>query len=176
MTVATVLDQVCVFFGGAYDAPTRTYRTPTVAGLSVVRRAWAKRDDFAEYFVGQAPGTMTGCQMVVQIPDDSDRRVALPAITGRRKHRYSVELHCFVWSKAPYAEDVQDFVHALGDAIKAKIRTDVTLGTGGIEAGAFQVGEGDGDIASHREQGETTDEGTKAYLLISFEAHAYDVA
>jgi len=180
VTAATVIDQVCQFFGGPYDATTRTYRTPTVTGLSVVRRAWAKRDDFADYFAGQPQGTMTGCQMVVQIADTRDHRVALPAIQGRRKVHYAVEAHCFVWSKAPYAEDTQDFVYTLSDAIVAKIRTDPTLGTGGIETGNFQVGEGSedggGEILTHREQGATTDEGTKAYLLIAFEAHAYDVA
>lgn len=176
MTAATVADQICQYFGGPYVPAFRNYRTPTVAGISLVRRAWAKRDDFADYFFGQPPGTATGCQMVVWLSDDSDRRVALPAVTGRRKVRYQVEMHCFVWSTASYAEDVTDFVYALGDAIKAKIRTDPTLGTGGIENNAFQVGEGDGEIALHREQGATTDEGTKAYLLVQFEAHAYDVA
>ena len=179
-TTATVADQVCTFFGGAYDTPTRTYRTPTVAGLSVVRRAWAKQDDAADYFVGQAPGTTTGCQMVVFITDTRDHRVALPAITGRRKVHYAVEMHCFILSTAAYAEDVQDFTYALRDALVAKIRTDPTLGTGGIEAGNFQVGEGSedggGEIMTHFEQYDTTAELTKAYLLVSFEAHAYDVA
>jgi hypothetical protein len=81
-----------------------------------------------------------------------------------------------VWSTAQYAEDVADFVYSLGDAITARIRADITLGTGGIENNAIQVGEGGTRIARHREQGATTDEGTKAYLLIQFEAHAYDVA
>jgi len=180
VTTATVIDQVCQFFGGAYDAATHTYRSPAVAGLSVVRRAWAKRDDFADYFAGQTVGTATGCQMVVQIPDTRDRRVALPAIQGRRKVHYGIDLHCFIWSKAAYAEDCQDFVYTLRDAIIARIRTDPTLGTGGIENNAFQVGEGSedggGEIATHMEQGATEAEGTKAYLLIQFEAHAYDVA
>lgn len=179
-TAVTVLDQVCQFFGGAYDPGTRTYRTPTVSGLSVVRRAWAKRDDYADYFVGQAQGTMTGAQMVVQVPDTRDRRVALPAIQGRRKVHYALELHCFVWSKALYVEDCQDFTYGLRDAIIARIRTDPTLGTGGIEAGNFQVGEGSedggGEIMTHVEQPATVDDATKAYLLVTFEAHAYDVA
>lgn len=179
-TTVTVIDQVCQFFGGAYDPLTHTYHTPAVSGLTVVRRAWAKRGDFNEFFTGAPIGTVTGCVMVVQIGDTRDRRVALPAIQGRRKVHYGVDLHCFLWSKAGYSEDGQDFTYALRDAIVAKIRTDPTLGTGGIEAGNFQVGEGSedggGEIATHLEQQVTEDETTKGYLLISFEAHAYDVA
>lgn len=177
---ATIVDQICQFFGGAYDSTTHSYHTPTVTGLSVVRRAFQKRDDFADYFYGQPAGTATGCQMVVFLPDTKDRRVALPAVTGRRKTNFAVELHCFVWSKALYAEDTQDFVNALCDGIVAKIRTDPALGTGGIENGAFQVGEGQedggGEIATHMAQPYTDTEGTKTYLLVSFEAHSFDVA
>lgn len=180
MTAATVVDQICQYFGGAYDANTHTYHFPPAAllaaGLSVVRRGVPKRNDWAEYIQGQPAGTMTGVVMLVWIGDDEDARVTLPAIQGRRKVRYVVELACYVWSKTAYAEDVSDFVYAFGDAIKTRIRLDPTLGTGGIEAGNFQVGEGDGRIAVHREQGETTADGTKAYISISFEAHAYDVA
>jgi hypothetical protein len=188
VTTSTVLDQVCQFFGGPYDANTHTYRTPPApllaAGLSVVRRAWAKRDDFFDYTANLGSpvgvGVATGCQMVAQIGDTRDHRVALPAIQGRRKVHYAIDLHCFIWSKARYAEDCQDFTYTLRDALVAKIRTDPTLGTGGIENNAFQVGEGSedggGEIVTHMEQAASEAEDTKAYLLISFEAHAYDVA
>ena len=175
----TVLDQICQFFGGPYDATLHTYHTPTVTGVSVVRRAFAKRDDFADYVYGQPVGTVTGCQMIAQISDTRDRRIALPAVLGRRKTRFTVDLHCFIWSKAAYVEDAQDFMYALRDAVIAKIRTDPTLGTGGIEAGNFQVGEGREDneeIVTQMQQQVTETEGTKGYLLVSFEAHSYDVA
>jgi len=179
-TAATVIDQVCQFFGGAYDPLTHTYHTPTVAGLTSVRRGWAKRDDYAEYFAGAPVGTTTGCLLVAQIPDTRDHRVALPAGQGRRKVHYAVELHGFLWSKAGYVEDGQDFGYALRDAMVARIRTDPGFGTGGIEAGNFQVGEGSedggGEIVTHLNQWVTDDECSKGYLLISFEAHAYDVA
>jgi hypothetical protein len=74
-------------------------------------------------------------------------------------------------------------MNTLRDTLIAKIRTDPTLGSGGIENPnglGFQVGEGSedggGEIAWAAEQAETADEVTKAYLMISFEAHAYDVA
>lgn len=179
MSAATVIDTVCTFFGGAYDSATHTYRTPqvTAAGgvLGVVRRAFPKVEDFNEYTLA-APGVQTGTIMVVQIPDIIDGpRVALPAIQGRRKVSYILDLHCFVWSTAAYGEDCQDFTYALRDAITARIRTDVTLGSGGIENNGFQVGEGDGRINTHIEQGNTDDGATKAYMCITFEAHAYEV-
>lgn len=174
-TAAAVIDAVCQFFGGPYDANTHTYHTPTVAGLGTVRRAWPKEDDFNEY-TGGAAGVATGCVMVAQISDIIDGpRAALPAIGGRRKVSYLIDLHCFIWSTALFGEDCQDFVYALRDAITARMRTDPTMGSGGIEVNAFQVGEGDGRIRTHIEQGATLAGATKAYMSISFEAHGYDV-
>jgi len=178
VTAAAVADGVCQFFGGPYDDQTRTYRTPTIPGVGLVRRAWPREDNGADYFLGMPPGTATGCVIVVQITDTHDTRVALPAVAGRRLVRYVVELHCFFLSTARMVEDCQDAVHALHDAVKARIRTDPTLGTGGIENNAFQVGEGaadGGEIAAHIEQGGTVNGETKAYMAISFEAHAYEV-
>lgn len=176
MTAAAFIDDVCVFFGGAYDAPTHTYRTPTVAGVGVVRRSWPREDNAADYFNGMAAGTSVGCVVVVQIPDIIDGpRVALPAIVGRRFVRYGVDLHCFFLAQTLFVEDCQDAVYALRDAITVKIRTDITLGTGGFEAGNFDIGEGNVPITTHIEQGGTVDGLTKAYMKISFEAHAYEV-
>lgn len=182
-TTASVLDQICQFFGGPYDATTHTYHTPTVAGLTVVRRGFAKRTYFEEFFLNAPVGTQTGCILVAQITGTRDHRVALPAIQGRRKVHYPVELHGFLWSKAGYVEDGQDFGYALRDAMVAKIRTDPTLGSGGIENPAgtgFQAGEGSedggGEIVTEINQWVTEDEASRGYMSISFEAHAYDVA
>lgn len=175
-TAAAVLDGLCRFYGGPEDPPTHTYRSPTISGLSVVRRAWAKRDDSGEYYVGKPPGTATGCQMVVQLPRGGDRRATFPAVAGLRKTRYGVELHCFIRSTASYSEDTQDFGYQLRDQIIAKVRTDPTCGSGGFEQGGFQVGEGDGpDVEWEYDQAETnTDDVTLAYLKVTFEAHAYE--
>lgn len=179
-TTATIIDQVCQFFGGAYDSTQHEYTSPTVAGLSSVRRAWAKREDYMDFFRGQPPGTMTGAIMIVQIPDTADNRIALPAGTGRRIVHYTIDLHTFIWSKALYVEDAQDQGYALRDALVARIRSDFTLGTGGIENNNFMVGEGapgaEGDIRTHLDMWVTEDESTKGYLLISFIATAFDVA
>lgn len=52
MSVQSVLDGICRYFGGEYDEQTRTYRSSPLsgAGVGVVRRAWPKRDDHADYF------------------------------------------------------------------------------------------------------------------------------
>lgn len=173
---ASVIDQIGQFLGGgAYDANLHTYHAAPVTGISVVRRSWPKRDDYNEYIFGQPPGTMTGCVVVIQIPGSHDRRDALPAVVGRRLVHYGVELHCFVWSKASYAEDCQDFVYALADAIKAKVRTDPTLGSGGFENGAFMAAEGpEGDLVVEIQQGGMKQEGIKAYMRITFTATAYE--
>jgi hypothetical protein len=176
VTAAAFLDQVCQFFGGAYDANTHTYHTPTIAGLGVVRRAWAREDFAGDFFNSLMVGTPTGCMMVAQIAEIHDGpRVALPAIQGRRFVRYMFDLHCFFMSKAGFVEDCQDAVYALRDAATARIRTDPTLGSGGIENNAFQVGEGDAVIRTRIEQGGNIDGLTQAYMQISFEAHAYEV-
>lgn len=179
MSPAAILDQLCQFFGGPYDAGTHTYRTPTVTNLSVVRRAFPKRLDSAEFFIGKPPGTGTGAQMTVMLPDGGSRRIAAPAVTGgRRRVRQAVDCHCYIWSTAGYAEDTQDFAYTLLAQILAKIYTDPTCGSGGFEQAGFQVGEGDApDINWEYSQAETNiDEVTQGYLLMQFEAHTYEVA
>lgn len=176
MSATAFIDTVCQFFGGPYDSTSHTYNSPTVAGLSAVRRAWAREDWAGEYFKNLTVGTATGCLMVVQIPDIIDGpRVALPGIQGRRFVRYGVDLHFWFMSKALFVEDCQDAVYAMRDAITAKIRTDPTLGSGGFEAGNFDAGEGQQPITTRIEQGSNVDGLTQAYMKINFEAHAYEV-
>lgn len=181
-TVDPILDQICSFFGGPYVPAFHAYRTPTVAGVAQVRRGFDKLVDFAEFFVGQPAGTLTGCQIVVAFNDGVERRLTFPAVTGRKHNTIRVELNCFLWSTAPYVEDAQDQVHAIRRALIAKIRTDPTLGSGGFEAGGFQVGEADdrgagGDITWAVGQPETDEDdgSSKLYLLIQFEVHELPV-
>lgn len=183
--LGTVKDQVAQFLGGTYRTETHDYRTAAVGGtnitgLALVRRGYAKHEDFADFFAGAAAGAETGAWMAVWIPDKIERRLTTPAVVGRKHVRYVVELHCYVWSKARYAEDCSDFIDALDKAIVARIRTDPTLGTGGFEVGQIQAGEPDehgagGEIHSYAWQNTTDDGVTKGKLEISFEAHAIDV-
>lgn len=184
-TFAGVADALCRFFGGSYQAVTHDYRTApaggtNIAGLALVRRGFAKREDYNDFFAGAAPGTMTGAWMAVWVPDKVRRRLTTPAVLGRKQVNIAVELHVYVFSKAPYAEDCNDVLDAIDAAIIALIETDPTVATGGFEAGGFQVGEGDehgggGELRSSKWQSSTDDNVTKGKLEVFFEAHAIDV-
>lgn len=172
MSATSVLDGICQYFGGPYDPQTRTYRSSPLSqqGVGVVRRAWPKRDDHADYFWGQPPGAQTGCQIVAWMPRDSEVRFALGGAHGGMKNvRYQVELACYIRSRTEYAEDAQDDVYALRDALKEWMRADRTLGGACFEAGEYVDG-GIGSIDCEYGQPETKAELTKSFLLMSFTA------
>jgi len=177
--LGSIVRQIATFFGGTYDPILRVYPEPQIPNLSVVRRSYPKRDDYGLYTFRMPPGTATGCQMVVQPSMTSDRRVALPGIQGRRKVRYFIELNCFIVSSERYVEDTQDWVYDQRDQVYDLIRTDPTLGSGGFEVGAFQVGEGDEDPSINWQMWppdtDTENDQTKVYTVFSFEAHAFEV-
>jgi hypothetical protein len=171
LSVQTVLDGICQYFGGPYDPTTRTYRTPAVAGIGVVRRAFAKRDDHADYYNGMPPGTRTGCQMVVTIYRSHETRTALGGqFSGMKQRNFDVELGCFIRSHTPHAEDAQDDVYALQDAIVTRIRQDRTLGGAVFQAGEHIEGAGNNGISFAYGQPETKAELTKSYLAVTFSA------
>lgn len=170
MSVSTALDGICRYFGGSYDATTRTYRTPAVSGVGVVRRSFAKRDDHADYFNGMQPGARTGCQMVVTIYRQHEFRIALGGATsGQKQRNFEVELACFIRSRTPHAEDAQDDVYALQDALLAYMRQDRTLGGAVFQAGEHMDGAANG-IEINYGQPETKAELTKSYMSITFTA------
>jgi hypothetical protein len=172
VSASSVLNGLCTYFGGAYDAVTRTYRTPQVAGLGVVRRAFAKDDVGADYYLGMATGTPTGCQLVVQLPGGAERRTAVPMVRGWKRVEHRVELHAFLISSQLYGEDAQDDFYALRDALFAKIHADPACGSGGFENLGFQVGEGElleWDLA----QAEAKAGQTRGYLFIKTIAVEY---
>jgi hypothetical protein len=180
MAADPVLDQICQFFGGPYVPLQHAYQTPTVAGIAQVRRGFDKLDDYAEYFLGMPPGTLTGCQTVIRFTDGVDVRKTFPAVTGRKHHTYRVAMYCYFWSTAPYAEDCQDQVSTVRRAVISKMRTDPTCGSGGIEAGFFHVGIPDdhgqgGEIDWAETNAVTVDQATKQGLTIRFEAHELPV-
>jgi hypothetical protein len=172
VSIQTALDGICRYFGGAYDPQTRTYRSSRLSqyGVGVVRRAWPKRDDHQDYFWGQAPGARTGCQVVVYIPRSTETRFALGGATGGQKNvLYEVQLCCYIRSRTPYAEDAQDDVYALRDALVEHLRADRTLGGAVFEAGEHVDG-GSGSIDFDYGQPETKAEMTKSFLLMTFPA------
>lgn len=178
MTVQATLNQMCVYLGGAYDAARRVYATPgapIVAGLYTVRRAWAKQDDHAMYTYGASPHPLSGAMMIIQIPGGEEHRVAVGgAVSGLKKVAHAVEMHTYIRSEEPYAEESQDFGFALKDAIFARLRADRTCGSGGLEAGGFQIGEGGAPwFRWAMGQAKTSAGLTKVYLRIECEAHEY---
>lgn len=147
MTVKAFADQICQFFGGPYDAETRTYRSPQIVvpnASPVFRRAAPKRDDHqSDYWAVQTPGSPVGCLVEVFLEKGRDRRIA-PGSPGMREIGHIVHMHCFLRCAEDYAEDAQDAQYDLLDAIYAKLLTDRGAGSGGIEAGfgvGFQIGE-----------------------------------
>lgn len=172
MSLASVQNQICLYFGGVYDPITRSYRAPQIPNLGTVRRAFPKREDEAEFGVGQPPGVGFGCVMVVWLLDGRENRIAVAgASNGRKKVRHVVQLHLFIRSKQPYAEDATDNAYALLDAIRAHIHADRTCGSGGFEVGGFQVGEGAEPMFEwHMEQGNTSEDVTEIFLLITTDA------
>jgi hypothetical protein len=170
MSVTTALDGICCYFGGPYDPDTRTYRSSPVAGVGVVRRAFAKRDDHADYFRGMGAGTRTGCQIVATIYGGSEFRIALGgAHGGWKQQNFSVELACFIRSNTPHAEDAQDDAYALKDALVDWLHRDRTLGGAVFQAGEHMTN-GSNTITFRYGQPETKAEVTKGFLLLSFSA------
>lgn len=146
MSVASVTEALCSYFGGRYDPLTRTYRQPqlTVPGLTMgaVRRGKAKRLDLAEFTLGIV-GATTGCIMWISLtPGEETREGYGGSVAGLKKIRHDVVMDCAIRSESSYAEDVRDAQLGLQEAIAEHIRADRTCGSGGIEAGGFQVGEG----------------------------------
>lgn len=169
MSVATALDGICRYLGGPYDAATRTYRTPTVAGVGIVRRAFAKRDDHADYYHGMPAGARTGCVVIVTIYQQTVFRYALGGQHGMKQRNYGVELACFIRSRTAHAEDAQDDVYALQDALLDRLNADPTLGGAVFQAGEH-IDQGDSTIRIAYGQPETKAEVTKSFLSIQFTA------
>lgn len=181
MPATTVAHGLATFFGGSYDAGTRTYRTPqlTVPGVAmgVLRRARPKRVDQADFYLG-ATGATTGCMIYLLLSPGEESRVGLGGARYGLKHiQHEVTMDCLLRSTAEYAEDTQDALYALQTAITDRIHTDRTCGSGGIEVGGFQIGEGGppwihwvtSDVVS-------TAEKTEALLRCSFAASEYIIA
>lgn len=179
MTGAAVLDGLCVYFGGPYDAARRLYATvgaPIIPGLFVVKRSPTKSWDGQLWDYGSTTPQATGAAMLVTVDDSSEMRVAFAGATsGVKQVAWAVEMEISVMSRARDAEDVHDFTIAMRDAMLARIRADRTCGSGGFEAGAsgFQVAETAPWLRTHMGLPHTSSGVTKQTLIISTEAHQY---
>lgn len=183
MSAVNVADQVCTYFGGAYDATTRTYRTPALSVTNldgpIVRRSVPKRDDHNTDYTLGVPGVPAGCLILVQLERGKEQRVAVAgAISGVKHVSWSVKMHCFIRAAFEFVEDLQDVCYELLDAIRVHIETDRTLGTGGFEAGygvGLQAGEGGEPWLQWTVAPVWTNKKdlSKGYLLVEFNADQY---
>lgn len=173
MTVASVKHGLCTYFGGAYDSDTRSYRSPQIPGLGIVKRGFGKRINVVDYALDEV--TDFGCMMIVHLEHGDERREAVGGPTsGLKRRHHEAHLHCYVRSTAAYAEDAQDFRDELLDSIIDRVHADRTCGSGGIEVGGFQVGEGDApQFEWEMPPAETASEVTKVYLHIVFDVLEY---
>lgn len=172
MPVQQVIHGICCFFGGEYDETTRTYRSSPLPGVGVVRRAWPKDDNHADYFLGQDPGPRTGCQIVVAIPRQHEiRRAVGGEHNGMKEIVYEVVLNCYLRSRTSFAEDAQDDAYAMRDTLVEWMRRDRTLGDCVFQAGEHVSESGGGDgIDFEYSQPATKDGLTKGYLAMRFAA------
>lgn len=176
-TLFGVRDGVCRWFGGAYDERTRSYRTPQVELLGVVRRARPKSEDAADYYLG-APGAgaLMGSTMLVHVDSGEELRAATAGAFGGLKLLSSaVMLHVFMRSTAEYAEDAQDAFYDLLENLKRRIREDRCMGSGGWEQGGFDIGEDAPWLRWSMAPTETSAEMTSGYLVIQFQARYYEM-
>ena len=174
-TLRGVRDGVCRWFGGEYDPATRTYRTPQVRNLGVVRRARPKSEDAADYYLGAGgPGAVMGSWMWVHIDSGVEERAAVAGSHGLKLLRSAAILHVFLRSNAEWAEDAQDAFYDLLEDLKARLREDPALGSGGFEAGGFDVGEGMPWLRWSMAPAEASAEMTRAYLAIEFDVRYFE--
>lgn len=174
-TLRGVRDGVCRWFGGPYDERTRSYRTPQVELLGVVRRARPKSDDEADYYLGAASaGASMGSTMLVHVDSGVESRAAIAGAFGGLKFlTSSVMLHVFMRSNEEFAEDAQDLFYDLLENLKDRIRADRCMGTGGWENGGFDVGEDDPWLRWNMAPAEALTEVTNGYLTVEFQARYY---
>jgi hypothetical protein len=138
---------VAEFFGGAnYDATFRAYRNGPLmaAGLSTVRAYQPKRLPDMDYVLGQNPGRGMGAVMILELNETRDQVLTIgqvPAtLQGQRKLVYPIQLHVFHMAHQNYAEDAEQDVDNLAQAIAEHIYTDPTLGGVCYQAGMDAFG------------------------------------
>lgn len=174
MSIQSALNGICAYFGGDYDADQRLYVTSPVAGVGVVGRGWPKRDDHQEFFNRMPPGARTGSRIVVWIPRQRETRIAFGGeFNGMKQVDYAVQMCVYLRSRTPHAEDGQDDMYALRDALVAYMRLDRTLGKAVFQAGEAVPGDPGAEITFEYGQPVTKAELTKGFFSMTFAALEY---
>ncbi|MFC8676675.1 hypothetical protein ACFUEN_28820 [Streptomyces griseorubiginosus] len=171
MPIQTALDGMCRYFGGDYDPTTRTYRSSPVTGVGVVRRAWPSNDPHEDYFLGMDPGARTGSVIVIWIPRQHEYRRAMGGEhSGVKQIVYETIGEVYLRSRTAFAEDTQDDMYALRDALVERIRLDRTLGGSVFQAGEH-ISESGGDGIDFEYSKPVTKAGlTKGFFSMRFAA------
>jgi hypothetical protein len=163
---------IAQFFGGTnYDNTFRCYRGGPLlsSGLSTVRPYQGKRVPDTDYVMGLVPGRGMGAMMVLEMPRTRDNILTvgqIPAtLHGARRLVYPVRCHVFHMAHVDYAEDAQEDIDNLDQAIHEQIYTDPTLG--GI---CYQAGINSTGIDTVIDPSENLNEITRTYFRVQFDA------
>ncbi|MFC5184372.1 hypothetical protein [Actinomadura harenae] len=172
MSRAQVRSGIAAYFGGnTYDSTDRVWTpTPLAAyGLATVRNYVPKRHPDSDFTRGLTVGRGMGTVMIVDLPQQIERRIALggPA-NGIKQDVYTVDLLLYHLAKVPHSEDAQADLDALIDAIVNWIHADRTLGGAVVDAGETSAG-----IVKSLGQPLISGERTEIYASIRFDANTY---
>jgi hypothetical protein len=175
-TILTVRDQMCQWFGGSYDAATRSYRDPQVPNLGVVKRGRPKSENDADYYLGQpSDGAPMGSVMYVHVASGVETREAIAgASAGLKLLRSQANLYCFLRSMSEFSEDAEDAFFQFLEDVKTRIRQDRSMGSGGWELGGFVAGEGGTGLRWQMRPPETMSEMTTAELVFQFSVDYFE--
>jgi hypothetical protein len=181
-----VRDGIAAWFGGTYQDEGRCWQGGSllINGLGTVRKAFPKRVNDNDYFNGMVTGRNMGAFMVVEIGFDRESRDGIagaPVLDsqgniiagGIKRDLYRVTLNVFHLSFKQLAEDAQDDVDQLVEAIKQRIRIDRTLGMPGV---ITQAGESSYGIQTTVAQPGVSGEKTYCYFKVVFDVHTQFVA
>lgn len=179
-TNAALLNQACTYLGGAYDSARRWYstgtNTPVLPYVYVVKRAKSKDFNDRDYVYGSTPDSQPiGALGVVTIGDNGAReeRIAVAGQSGVKKVSTDLMIELFFRGNQAHAEDVHDAMVTAVDATLTLIRADKTMGSGGFEAGGFQVAETSPWLIWRKSKVTSTTGISKGYVHFSTEAHFY---
>lgn len=169
---------IAAYFGGTFDTNSRSYRggALTSSGLGVVRAGYPKELNMRDAFEGSPAGRMSGAFMIVDFGNDTEVRdgnAGAPQVDGNgnligggiKRVTYQVTLDCYHISQELYAEDAQEDVDKLIEAIKQRIRIDRTLG--GVCMDGGETASGIRTLMRH--SGQDNNKRTLTSFSISFE-------
>lgn len=187
--MSTILEQaetqIATYFGGVYDANTRSWRnaagagTPTnIPNVGTLRTMFVKRYPDSDHTYGLGNGAKVGGYALVHI--ERQQRSVYTTGKGQRLKRaaFTVTMYLLWLSRAAHIEDAQAVIKATSDAVTSLIDADRTLGSG--TTGVFANGPGAGEDS----QGVVIDYGepvtangvTRATTAVTFTAVAQEWA